>query len=286
MMCSSKWTTSTAALFSLTILALVLGGSRALADDDKEAVKQSAGSYLSAERKINVTRFDPARPGPHPAVLLLHGTDGADKCAETYQKVASRLAVKGYVVFVVRYFDCFGDRPKELAFFRDNVKGYLTMKKTDEQERVKAGFKDCLTTVCDGVRYVREQPGLKKDRVGLVGFSLGAFLALSAATREELEVAAVVDLFGGLPEEMQPQVKNLPPVLIVHGDKDQIVPVSTANDLHKMLKEKSIEHEIKVYKGVGHLFDTGEGQFDWLAAASAESCVHAFLKKHLQKADK
>jgi carboxymethylenebutenolidase len=273
-----------ATLFSLTIL--MLGGGQALADGDKEAVKKAAGSYLSAKHKIKVTSFDPAERGLHPAVLLLHGADGAEENEKVYHQTAERLAMKGYVVFVVCYFDCFAERPKELAFFRDNVKSYLTKKDVDEPGRLKAAFGDCLNTVCDSVRYVREQPGVDKERVGLVGFSLGAFLALSAATREELKVAAVVDLFGGLPEEMQPRAKTLPPVLILHGDKDQIVPVAAANSLQKMLKENGIEHEIKVYPGVGHMFDKGKSLTGGLAALDAEKRAHAFLNKHLQKMDK
>jgi carboxymethylenebutenolidase len=185
-------------------------------------------------------------------------------------------------VFVVRYFDCFADRPEELAFFRDNVKDHLTGAAVKEPDRVKRAFQDCLTAVCDGVRYVRQQPGVDKDRVGVAGFSLGAFLALSAATQPELKVAAVVDLFGGLPQEMHKKAKALPPVLILHDDKDQVVPEKIARDLEKLLKANEVVHEVKVYEGVGHMFDNGNGKIDWLAALDAESRAHAFLDKHLK----
>jgi dienelactone hydrolase len=283
MRCSGKWTISAPAYFGLTVLALALGGGRVLAADEKEAVKKPNGSYLSAERKINVTRFDPAAPGPHPAVLLLHGIDGADENEKTYHQLAGRLAAKGYVVFFVRYFDCFAGRPKELAFFRDNVKDHLTGAAVKEPDRVKRAFQDCLTTVSDGVRYVRTQPGIDQDRVGVAGFSLGAFLALSAATQPKLEVAAVVDLFGGLPQELHGQAKNLPPVLILHSDKDQVVPVKIARDLEKLLKDNEKVYEVKEYKGIGHMFDKGDGKIDLFTALNAESRAHAFLDKHVKE---
>jgi carboxymethylenebutenolidase len=282
MRCSGKWTISAPAFSGLTILALALGGGRVLAADEKEAVKKSNGSYLSAKGKINVTRFDPAAPGPHPAVLLLHGIDGAEKNAAIYHRLAGNLAVKGYVVFVVRYFDCFADRPEELAFFCDNVKDHLTGAAVKQPDRVKRAFQDCLTVVSDGVQYVRTQPGVDKDRVGVAGFSLGAFLALSAATQPKSEIAAVVDLFGGLPQEMHGQAKILPPVLILHGDKDKVVPEKIARDLEKLLKNNEKAHEIEVYKGVGHMFDKGDGKIDLLAALDAESRAHAFLDKYLK----
>jgi carboxymethylenebutenolidase len=274
--------TSAAAYFGLVVLALALVGGRVHAADEKEAVKKPNGSYLSAKRTINVTRFDPAAPGPHPAVLLLHGIDGADENAAIYHRLAGNLAAKGYVVFVVRYFDCFANRPEELEFFCGNVKDHLTGAAVKEPDRVKRAFQDCLTAVSDGVRYVRQQPGVDKDRVGVAGFSLGAFLALSAATQPKLEIAAAVDLFGGLPQEMHGQAKNLPPVLILHGDKDQVVPEKIARDLEKLLKNNETAHEVKVYKDVGHMFDKGDGKIDWLTALDAESRAHAFLDKYLK----
>jgi carboxymethylenebutenolidase len=282
-----KCTLSAPAVCGLAALGLALAGGRVLATDhkasDTEQVKKSTDSYLSAQRKINVTRFDPAGKGPHPAVLFLHGIDGAEKYETIYHLLAHRLAAKGYVVFFVRYFDCFADRPKELKFFRDNVKGHLTGKGGGEPKRLEAAFGDCLTAVSDAVRYVRAQPGVDKDQVGLVGFSLGAFLALSAATRDELKVAAVVDLFGGLPGPLHERAKALPPVLIVHGDQDETVPVQGARELGRLLEKNKAAHELQVYQGVGHMFDDGKGRINWLAALNAEKRATAFLQQHLKR---
>jgi dienelactone hydrolase len=280
---------SAPAFFGLAVLTIALAGGRAHAADDKasdkEAVKKSNDSYLSAKRKINVTRFDPAGKGPHPAVLFLHGIDGDEKHETIYFMLARRLAEKGYVVFFVRYFDCFADREKEFKFFRDNVKDHLTGKGGNERKRVEAAFDDCLTTVSDAVRYVCAQPGVDKNRVGLVGFSLGAFLALSAATQEDMKVAAVVDLFGGLPEAMYERAKALPPVQIIHGDKDETVPVEMARGLERLLRKNEAAPKLQVYEGVGHMFDNGKGEIKLDAAGDAEQRATAFLEKHLKRPD-
>ena len=284
-----KRTLSASALFGLAAMALALAGGRSPAADDKasdaEAVKKSTDSYLSAQRKINVTRFDPAGKGPHPAVLFLHGIDGAEKYETIYSLLANRLAAKGYAVFFVRYFDCFADRQEELKLFRDNVKGHLTGKGGGEPKRLEAAFGDCLTAVSDAVRYVRAQPGIDKDRVGLVGFSLGAFLALAAATQEDTKVAAVVDLFGGLPGPLHERAKALPPVLILHADKDETIPVETARRLERLLRKNEAAPELQVYEGVGHMFDDGKGGIDRRAAGDAERRATAFLQRHLKRPD-
>jgi carboxymethylenebutenolidase len=264
----------------LALLAGVMSGCRARAADETEAVKKPTGSYASAGRTIRVTRFDPVRPGPHPAVLLLHGAEGLDNPA-CYHRIADRLAGEDYVVFVVSYYDCFADHPKELAFFKDNIKAIARLEGPN-RERLQAGFEECLTAVCDGVRHVRGQPGVNGERIGLVGVSLGAYLALSAAMEKELRITAVVDLFGGLPEWRRKQARSLPPVLILHGDADLVVPVAEARALEKVLREHRIDHQIEVFPGVGHLFKDDKGHFQWMAAQKAEELALAFLRQWLR----
>lgn len=264
----------------LTALALFLGGG--MAAGEEPAVKKEAGEYTSGGQKIGVTRYAPAGPGPHPALLLLHGSDGADKNGAAYAAMAGRLAAQGYAVFVVRYFDCFAERPRELAFFQDNVAEYCKPGAAANPDRLKRGFEDCLAVVCDGVKYARAQRGVDGERVGLVGFSLGAFLALSAATREDLKVSAVIDLFGGLPEELHKAAKALPPVLILHGERDKVVPAEAAQTLAKTLAGHKIPHEIKVYGGVGHVFEREGGGLCLPAALDAELRAAEFLRKHLK----
>lgn len=41
-----------------------------------------------------------------------------------------------------------------------------------------------------------------------------------------------------------------------------------------------------MYKGVGHMFDDGNGELKLFAALHAESRAHAFFDKHLKKVDK
>ena len=271
--------------FTLAIFVLALEGRQAFAAEADAEVKKTSGSYLSSERKINVVRFEPGRPGYYPAILLLHGIDGADTNEASYHLSAKRLAANGYVVFFVHYFDAFAERPKDLAFFKTNIEDYLKTPAGPDGERLKRSFRECLATVGDGIKYARAQQGVDGQRVGMVGFSLGAFLALSAATQEDMKITAVVELFGGLPEDKRQQAKALPPVLVLHGDKDQIVSVDTARSLEKLLKGNEIVHEIEVYKGVGHVFDDGKGGLCLRAVFDAENRATKFLQKHLKQSD-
>jgi carboxymethylenebutenolidase len=265
-------------LAALTALALL---SAPVTAADKASAK-TPGSFQSAGRAIGLMRFDPTGVGPHPAVVLLHGLEGADTNAGNYEAVAKGLAGRGYVVFVVRYFDCFAGRVDELAFFRANVQAHLTGHAHADRVRVRAAFGCCLATVADAVRHARTQPGIDADRVGIVGFSLGGFLAMSAATQPELKVTAVVELFGGLPDDLHARARAVP-VLILHGDRDAVVPVAQAQRLEKTLKDKGATPEVQVYPGVGHVFVNDKGEFQLLAALDAEARSAGFLHRHLKR---
>src|SRR5690348_10837056 len=67
--------------------------------------------------------------------------------------------------------------------------------------------------------------GLTGDKLALVGFSQGTMLSLYAGLRRTPAPAAIVGFSGLLAgADTIPAVKNPPPVLLVHGDADQVVP--------------------------------------------------------------
>jgi carboxymethylenebutenolidase len=227
----------------------------------KAMVRESQGTFRSEDRDITVEHFEPLVPGPHPAVLLLHGCDGLTRHGPRLRDQARYLAEKGYVCLLVHYFD------------RD---GLAEVAKKDIRER----FPGWVLTVVDALKYAAGLESVDAKRVGLLGHSLGAYLALSVGlVKGEKKVAAVVEYYGGLPAELLliPFVKleNMPPTLILHGEKDGVVPVQEAYDLVKLLKDKGRSYEIVLYPEQGHVF-RGEDELD-SARRSRE-----FLDKYLK----
>ena len=93
-------------------------------------------------------------------------------------------------------------------------------------------------------------------------------------------VAALADFFGGLPRKQHANAKDLPPVLIVHGDKDRTVPVEEALDLEKLLQQHERAYEKKIYKEQDHLFG---GHYLDPDARDAWKRTLAFFGKYLQR---
>jgi carboxymethylenebutenolidase len=66
-------------------------------------------------------------------------------------------------------------------------------------------------------------------------------------------------------------------VIILHGGKDDRVPVQEAYRLEELLKQHRVPYDIKIYPDQGHIFQ-GLAQFD------AMRRVAGFFRKYLLKA--
>ena len=211
-------------------------------------------TFACGTRTVHVERFEPPGEGPHPAVILLHGADGLDFRGKAYRGMARELAGHGFLALLLHYFDATGTRYAAAA----NPLHCLTW----------------MQVIGGAITYAGVPPGAAGARVGLVGFSLGAYLALAVAANEE-RVGAVVECFGGLHDLLVPGLRRMPPVLILHGDADHLVPVAEAYKLERLLKERSLPCEMKIYPGQGHGFH-GATSEDALRRALA------FLEKHVK----
>jgi phospholipase/carboxylesterase len=98
---------------------------------------------------------------------------------------------------------------------------------------------------------------LGDDRLALVGFSQGTMMALQVAPRRRRAVAGVLGFSGALlaPELLAEQVVSRPPVLLIHGDADQVVPFASLATAKAGLAAVGIEVATKSLPGLAHGID-------------------------------
>ena len=111
----------------------------------------------------------------------------------------------------------------------------------------------------------------------MMGFSLGSFLSLSTGAIDPNQIAAIVEYYGGLPPALQHGAKSMPPTLILHGDKDVLVPVAMAHELDELLTKEKRPHEMKIYEGANHAFNFPELPF-WYNADDAQDAWNRSVK--------
>jgi phospholipase/carboxylesterase len=101
------------------------------------------------------------------------------------------------------------------------------------------------------------QYGLTEAELALVGFSQGTMMALHVGLRRERQVAGILGYSGALTgaADLPHQAKSKPPVLLVHGSADQVVPVAALHHAERELKQLGAEVRTHVSRGLGHSVD-------------------------------
>ena len=99
--------------------------------------------------------------------------------------------------------------------------------------------------------------GLGDDRLALVGFSQGAMMALYVALRRARPCAAVVGYSGALidADGLADAVRSRPPILLIHGDADQVVPIGSLHEALEGLGRAEVPVQFHVARGLGHGID-------------------------------
>jgi dienelactone hydrolase len=203
----------------------------------------------------------PNTPGPHPGVILLTGSSG---WKTAYPEIAKSLSASGFIALAVDYLAETGYEPSS-----ENQLKYWPI---------------WQAIVRNAVTYLRGNPSVSRCGIGLVGYSLGAFLAVSIASTLQ-DVGAVVDFFGGgssTNETLEAEVRNFPPLLILHGEADSIVPVSYAYRLQDAVIAQGGDVEIHIYPGAEHAFNAPWSP--WFSANEASDSISrmiSFLSKRL-----
>jgi phospholipase/carboxylesterase len=103
---------------------------------------------------------------------------------------------------------------------------------------------------------------LPPQALALVGFSQGTMMALHVGLRRAVPPAAIVGYSGifVLPDKAKPdavagEIKSKPPVLLVHGDQDDLIPVQALLQGAQDLAALGVPVEWHLSQGIGHGID-------------------------------
>jgi phospholipase/carboxylesterase len=99
--------------------------------------------------------------------------------------------------------------------------------------------------------------GLAEDRLILVGFSQGTMMALHVGPRREHALAGIIGYSGMLadPLALASEVRTKPPILLVHGDADTVLPVASIHQAQAGLEPLGFQVATHVSRGLGHSID-------------------------------
>ena len=119
-----------------------------------------------------------------------------------------------------------------------------------------------MEAACSDLNYFLDALIVDEDilpeQVALFSFSQGTMMSLHVAPRREDSFAGLVAFSGRLlePELLSDEVKNKPPVLLIHGDQDDVVPPASISEAAVGLEKAGFKEVFAhVMKGTGHGID-------------------------------
>ncbi|WP_340108439.1 alpha/beta hydrolase [Pikeienuella sp. HZG-20] len=123
---------------------------------------------------------------------------------------------------------------------------------TPEAE-MRAGARRSAATLAAYLAEAMEEEGVAADRTVLVGFSQGTMMSLSVGLRAPSQLAGIVGFSGKLViDEEEGPISSYPPVLLIHGDQDEVIPVEAIHEARAGLAAAGVPVTWHISPGVGH----------------------------------
>jgi phospholipase/carboxylesterase len=95
---------------------------------------------------------------------------------------------------------------------------------------------------------------LTDDNLSLVGFSQGTMMSLHVGLRRKVAMSSIVGFSGRLIREdtLESEMNSKPPIYLIHGDQDPMVPYSDTINATKVLKDLNIDVQSHISPNTPH----------------------------------
>ena len=188
----------------------------------------------------------PTDKGPWPGVVVIHDALGMSRDLRNQAEWLSGegyLAVAPDLYYWGRRITCMISFIREVRAMNKRALGDTTTPRVRSQP----------LSDLDAARAWLAQRNDCTGKIGVIGVCQGGGYALMLAPGHEFSAASVN--YGGLTKESESFLPQACPIVASYGDKDRWPGVrETFDRLGPVLQAASIDHDIKLYPGVGHGF--------------------------------
>lgn len=152
-----------------------------------------------------------------------------------------------------------------------NTSGYQWFSLADQSSKALMSEADSIApSVENNIKEKTQHANIDYKKVVLMGFSQGAMLAKHLALTRPNLCGAVVAFSGKLIDVPKVIVQNVPPMILVHGDEDLVIPVEAMVESFHTLRDLGITTDAYRMAELGH----GINQ-------AGLELAHTFIKEHL-----
>ena len=124
-------------------------------------------------------------------------------------------------------------------------------------EKLLSGARTAAKILDHWIDEVATEFSVPDEKLVLAGFSQGAMMAMHVGLRRKKTVAGIVGFSGRIlaPELLDTEIQSKPPVVLVHGDADDVVPPESLPAAATALRKHGIEVTSEMRPGLSHSID-------------------------------
>tara|TARA_B110000444_G_C18791667_1_gene572751 strand:+ start:60 stop:713 length:654 start_codon:yes stop_codon:yes gene_type:complete len=198
---------------------------------------------------LNTTILKPlSNEKPKNAVILCHGYGGDGKDI-------SLLASYWKTYLPDTLFVC-PDAPERCAVSPTGYQWFDLMDQTKEQILIKSLVAEIkLNTLID---EVIEKNSLSGDKIIIGGFSQGCMISLQTGIKRKSKINSIIGYSGKIIDinYLKNNIHSRPNIILMHGDKDEIVPVNFLLEAKEFFNQNNYKIETQIFKNCEHRIPT------------------------------
>ncbi len=124
-------------------------------------------------------------------------------------------------------------------------------------EKILAGIRAAAEILDPFLDQLLAKRRLDDSHLALVGFSQGAMMALHVGLRRKKQIGAIVGFSGALhgAEALGAEIQSRPPVLLIHGEADAVVPFASHESARTALEASAVPVTSIARPKLGHTID-------------------------------
>lgn len=222
-------------------------------------------SYKSGDETVKGILYTPEGKGPFPAIIVIHEWWGLN---EWVKEQAAKLSDQGYAALAI-----------------DLYRGKVATT-ADEAHEIMRGVPEdrAQRDLHAAYIFLQAQPGVRKNRIGAIGWCMGGGYSLDVAL-EEPDLAADVINYGHLATDPAALKKINAPILGLFGAEDRGITPDDVKKFEAQLKQLGKKIDVTIYPDAGHAFENPNNKDGYRPndAADAWDKTVKFLATNLKK---
>lgn len=125
---------------------------------------------------------------------------------------------------------------------------------SNDPELIWKKVNDAGETLNKFIDHKLNELNLTDENLSLVGFSQGTMMSLHVGLRRKLKMSSIVGFSGRLIREdtLTDEIRSRPPIYLIHGDQDPMVPFSDTINAAKILKDLNVDVQSHISPNTPH----------------------------------